>query len=160
MGRGRGEILGARTESKKISPPPFRPTPLIPLDIYDVSGIPERGRGFPARIPATISERFYPIPVPTGKIPRVRIPIRNVPHENSASALGDSSSTSSASSGFQEVRQQDNVLRIPSNLTILIIGAAGFVGAHVSFVLKHCGDKVLGLDNFNRDYNLNLKHAR
>ncbi|MED6178205.1 hypothetical protein PIB30_105384, partial [Stylosanthes scabra] len=37
------------------------------------------GREFPARIPATASGGFCPIPIPTGKIPRLRIPIRGVP---------------------------------------------------------------------------------
>ncbi|TKY55379.1 UDP-glucuronate 4-epimerase 3 [Spatholobus suberectus] len=39
-------------------------------------------------------------------------------------------------------------------------GAAGFVGTHVSLALKRRGDGVLGLDNFNRYYDPNLKRAR
>ncbi|XP_057419498.1 UDP-glucuronate 4-epimerase 5-like [Lotus japonicus] len=47
-----------------------------------------------------------------------------------------------------------------SGLTVLVTGAAGFVGTHVSLALKRRGDGVLGLDNFNRYYDPNLKRAR
>ncbi|XP_057449863.1 UDP-glucuronate 4-epimerase 5-like [Lotus japonicus] len=47
-----------------------------------------------------------------------------------------------------------------SSLTVLVTGAAGFVGSHVSLALKRRGDGVLGLDNFNRYYDPNLKRAR
>jgi len=47
-----------------------------------------------------------------------------------------------------------------SSLTVLVTGAAGFVGTHVSLALKRRGDGVLGLDNFNRYYDPNLKRAR
>ncbi|KDP25603.1 hypothetical protein JCGZ_20759 [Jatropha curcas] len=45
-------------------------------------------------------------------------------------------------------------------LTVLVTGAAGFVGTHVSVSLKRRGDGVLGLDNFNHYYDINLKRAR
>lgn len=47
-----------------------------------------------------------------------------------------------------------------SGLTVLVTGAAGFVGTHVSVALKRRGDGVLGLDNFNHYYDINLKRAR
>nr|XP_012567413.2 UDP-glucuronate 4-epimerase 5 isoform X2 [Cicer arietinum] len=47
-----------------------------------------------------------------------------------------------------------------SGHTVLVTGAAGFVGTHVSLALKRRGDGVLGLDNFNRYYDPNLKRAR
>ncbi|CAJ1943518.1 unnamed protein product [Sphenostylis stenocarpa] len=47
-----------------------------------------------------------------------------------------------------------------SSLAVLVTGAAGFVGTHVSLALKRRGDGVLGLDNFNRYYDPNLKRAR
>ncbi|KAI4315300.1 hypothetical protein L6164_028125 [Bauhinia variegata] len=47
-----------------------------------------------------------------------------------------------------------------SGLTVLVTGAAGFVGTHVSAALKRRGDGVLGLDNFNLYYDPNLKRAR
>ncbi|KAG5039710.1 hypothetical protein JHK85_012186 [Glycine max] len=48
----------------------------------------------------------------------------------------------------------------PSSLSVLVTGAAGFVGSHVSLSLKRRGDGVLGLDNFNRYYDPALKRAR
>ncbi|CAN6470095.1 unnamed protein product [Victoria cruziana] len=45
-------------------------------------------------------------------------------------------------------------------LTVLVTGAAGFVGSHVSTALKRRGDGVLGLDNFNDYYDPSLKRAR
>ncbi|XP_065858008.1 UDP-glucuronate 4-epimerase 5 [Euphorbia lathyris] len=47
-----------------------------------------------------------------------------------------------------------------SGLTVLVTGAAGFVGTHVSIALKRRGDGVLGLDNFNQYYDTSLKRAR
>ncbi|XP_022923439.1 UDP-glucuronate 4-epimerase 3 [Cucurbita pepo subsp. pepo] len=47
-----------------------------------------------------------------------------------------------------------------SGLTVLVTGAAGFVGTHVSIALKRRGDGVLGLDNFNDYYDPQLKRAR
>ncbi|KAB2004774.1 hypothetical protein ES319_D11G222900v1 [Gossypium barbadense] len=44
--------------------------------------------------------------------------------------------------------------------TVLVTGAAGFVGTHVSLALKRSGDGVLGLDNFNHYYDPTLKRAR
>lgn len=45
-------------------------------------------------------------------------------------------------------------------LTVLVTGAAGFVGTHVSIALKRRGDGVLGLDNFNDYYDQSLKRDR
>ncbi|XP_062074106.1 UDP-glucuronate 4-epimerase 3-like [Humulus lupulus] len=47
-----------------------------------------------------------------------------------------------------------------SGLTVLVTGAAGFVGTHVSIALKRRGDAVLGLDNFNDYYDPGLKRDR
>jgi UDP-glucuronate 4-epimerase len=43
---------------------------------------------------------------------------------------------------------------------ILITGAAGFIGYHLALYLKARGDFVIGLDNFNTYYDLQLKKAR
>ncbi|GLT39782.1 hypothetical protein SLA2020_139550 [Shorea laevis] len=43
---------------------------------------------------------------------------------------------------------------------VLVTGAAGFVGTHVSAALRRRGDGVVGLDNFNSYYNPSLKRAR
>lgn len=44
--------------------------------------------------------------------------------------------------------------------TYLITGAAGFIGFHVAQELLKRGDTVIGLDNINDYYDVNLKYAR
>ncbi|XP_047342408.1 UDP-glucuronate 4-epimerase 2-like [Impatiens glandulifera] len=51
-------------------------------------------------------------------------------------------------------------VRSRSGLTVLVTGAAGFVGSHVSISLKQRGDGVVGLDNFNSYYDVGLKKSR
>ncbi|KAG8381481.1 hypothetical protein BUALT_Bualt06G0126300 [Buddleja alternifolia] len=46
------------------------------------------------------------------------------------------------------------------HLSVLVTGAAGFVGSHVAAALKRRGDGVVGLDNFNNYYDPSLKRAR
>ncbi|XP_057852765.1 UDP-glucuronate 4-epimerase 1 isoform X2 [Cryptomeria japonica] len=48
----------------------------------------------------------------------------------------------------------------PGGMVVLVTGASGFVGTHVSLALKKRGDGVLGLDNFNDYYDTSLKRAR
>ena len=43
---------------------------------------------------------------------------------------------------------------------VLVTGAAGFIGFHLSLHLKKRGDFVIGLDNFNPYYDPNLKKQR
>uniref|UniRef100_A0A7N0SZI0 UDP-glucuronate 4-epimerase n=1 Tax=Kalanchoe fedtschenkoi TaxID=63787 RepID=A0A7N0SZI0_KALFE len=50
--------------------------------------------------------------------------------------------------------------RSRNGFSVLVTGAAGFVGTHVSAALKRRGDGVLGLDNFNDYYDPSLKRAR
>jgi UDP-glucuronate 4-epimerase len=45
-------------------------------------------------------------------------------------------------------------------MTILVTGAAGFIGYHVADALLRRGDQVLGLDNMNAYYDVALKEAR
>ena len=45
-------------------------------------------------------------------------------------------------------------------MTIIVTGAAGFVGSHVAHALLARGEEVLGLDNLNDYYDVRLKQAR
>jgi UDP-glucuronate 4-epimerase len=45
-------------------------------------------------------------------------------------------------------------------MTVLVTGAAGFIGYHTSQALLARGEKVLGVDNVNDYYDPNLKRAR
>ncbi len=45
-------------------------------------------------------------------------------------------------------------------MTILVTGAAGFIGFHTAKALLDRGDTVVGLDNFNDFYDVSLKEAR
>lgn len=45
-------------------------------------------------------------------------------------------------------------------MKILVTGAAGFIGFHVSKALLARGDIVIGIDNLNDYYDVNLKQAR
>ena len=45
-------------------------------------------------------------------------------------------------------------------MTILVTGAAGFIGFHTSQYLLGRGDTVIGVDNLNDYYDTSLKEAR
>ncbi len=45
-------------------------------------------------------------------------------------------------------------------MTVLVTGAAGFIGFHTSRALLARGDKVVGIDNVNDYYDVSLKEAR
>ncbi|MBL0915211.1 MAG: GDP-mannose 4,6-dehydratase [Sphingopyxis sp.] len=45
-------------------------------------------------------------------------------------------------------------------MTVLVTGAAGFIGMHVAAALLERGERVVGIDNFTPYYSLDLKHAR
>lgn len=44
--------------------------------------------------------------------------------------------------------------------SILVTGAAGFIGMHACERLLACGETVVGIDNLNAYYEVSLKHAR
>ena len=45
-------------------------------------------------------------------------------------------------------------------MKILVTGTAGFIGYHLAKKLLERGDTVVGLDNINDYYDVNLKYAR
>src|SRR5690349_435664 len=45
-------------------------------------------------------------------------------------------------------------------MTVLVTGAAGFIGFHVSSALMGRGEQVIGIDNLNAYYDPSLKRAR
>src|SRR6266566_8422218 len=45
-------------------------------------------------------------------------------------------------------------------MSILVTGAAGFIGFHVAKALLERGDEVVGIDNLNNYYDVRLKKAR
>ncbi len=45
-------------------------------------------------------------------------------------------------------------------MTVLVTGAAGFIGFHVAASLLEAGEHVIGLDNLNAYYDVGLKQAR
>jgi UDP-glucuronate 4-epimerase len=64
-----------------------------------------------------------------------------------------------AASWEREVRRSAAPRR-DGALSVLVTGAAGFVGLHCSLALSARGDGVVGLDNFNAYYDPSLKRAR
>ncbi|KAF8694924.1 hypothetical protein HU200_038029 [Digitaria exilis] len=90
------------------------------------------------------------------------------PHPSSSashrSLLMSSSSSASASYGGaaweKEIRRSARPSRNDGGISVLVTGAAGFVGTHCSLALKARGDGVVGLDNFNSYYDPSLKRAR
>src|SRR5260370_33172523 len=45
-------------------------------------------------------------------------------------------------------------------MTVLVTGAAGFIGYHTAAALLARGDDVVGIDNLNPYYDVRLKEAR
>ena len=45
-------------------------------------------------------------------------------------------------------------------MKILVTGTAGFIGYHLAKKLLERGDEVVGIDNINDYYNVNLKYGR
>ncbi|HKL20271.1 MAG TPA: NAD-dependent epimerase [Tichowtungia sp.] len=50
--------------------------------------------------------------------------------------------------------------KTPKNQPILVTGTAGFIGSHVALRLLNAGESVVGFDNLNDYYDVNLKKAR
>jgi len=45
-------------------------------------------------------------------------------------------------------------------MKVLVTGAAGFIGFHLTLALPERGDEVVGVDNLNDYYDPKLKHDR
>ncbi|KAF8400451.1 hypothetical protein HHK36_013749 [Tetracentron sinense] len=61
---------------------------------------------------------------------------------------------------WEKQLRSSSQIRRSGGLSVLVTGASGFVGTHVSLALKKRGDGVVGLDNFNNYYDPSLKKAR
>lgn len=81
----------------------------------------------------------------------------HLPHRRSF--LSSAFSSAGGAAWEKQVRHSSTPRR-PNGFSILVTGAAGFVGSHCSLALKKRGDGVLGLDNFNDYYDPSLKRAR
>uniref|UniRef100_A0A2P2JKZ2 UDP-glucuronate 4-epimerase n=1 Tax=Rhizophora mucronata TaxID=61149 RepID=A0A2P2JKZ2_RHIMU len=79
-------------------------------------------------------------------------------HSFLSAAFFTSSSTGGAT--WEKQVRHSSTPRRPNGFSVLVTGAAGFIGAHCSLALKKRGDGVLGLDNFNSYYDPSLKRAR
>jgi UDP-glucuronate 4-epimerase len=65
-----------------------------------------------------------------------------------------------AAASWEREARRSATPRRDGGLSVLVTGAAGFVGAHCSLALRAREDGVLGLDNFNAYYDPALKRAR
>ncbi|KAF2299974.1 hypothetical protein GH714_006510 [Hevea brasiliensis] len=81
-------------------------------------------------------------------------------HNFLSTAIFASSSSAVGGAAWEKQVRHSSTPRRPNGLSVLVTGAAGFVGSHCSLALKKRGDGVLGLDNFNTYYDPSLKRAR
>ncbi|XP_050217965.1 UDP-glucuronate 4-epimerase 6 [Mercurialis annua] len=81
-------------------------------------------------------------------------------HSFLSTAFFSSSSSAIGGANWEKQVRRSATPRRPNGFSILVTGAAGFVGSHSSLALKKRGDGVLGLDNFNNYYDPSLKRAR
>ncbi|KAJ6842508.1 UDP-glucuronate 4-epimerase 6-like [Iris pallida] len=77
-----------------------------------------------------------------------------------SSALYSSSSSKNSGAAWEKQVRDSAMPRKSRGMSVLVTGAAGFVGTHCSLALKKRGDGVVGLDNFNSYYDPSLKRDR
>ncbi|KAJ8755215.1 hypothetical protein K2173_019013 [Erythroxylum novogranatense] len=83
------------------------------------------------------------------------------PHHHSFLSTGFfSHSSANGGAAWEKLVRHSSTPRRPDGFSILVTGAAGFIGSHCSLALKKRGDGVLGLDSFNNYYDPSLKRAR
>ncbi|KAL1546471.1 UDP-glucuronate 4-epimerase 3 [Salvia divinorum] len=100
-------------------------------------------------------------PSTPGKIKMEKSPSPSSSNPASSDLSRRSLRTSSYSGpDFEKRVRQSAKPRSRHGMSVLVTGAAGFVGTHVSASLKRRGEGVLGLDNFNSYYDPSLKRAR
>ncbi|KAK3015846.1 hypothetical protein RJ639_046422 [Escallonia herrerae] len=87
-------------------------------------------------------------------------PITDNPHHLHTTAHFLSSAFYGSGAAWEKQVRHSSTPRRPNGFSVLVTGAAGFVGTHCSLALKKRGDGVLGLDNFNSYYDPSLKRAR
>lgn len=78
----------------------------------------------------------------------------------SSSFLSSSSSSKYSGAAWEKQVRNSAAPRRHNGMSVLVTGAAGFVGTHCSLALKKRGDGVVGLDNFNSYYDPSLKRDR
>ncbi|KAH1096169.1 hypothetical protein J1N35_013090 [Gossypium stocksii] len=86
-------------------------------------------------------------------------PHRHHRHSFLSTSLFSGSSLVGGAAWEKQVRHSSTPRRV-NGFSVLVTGAAGFIGSHCSLALKKRGDGVLGLDNFNDYYDPSLKRAR
>ncbi|KAG6435670.1 hypothetical protein SASPL_100545 [Salvia splendens] len=82
------------------------------------------------------------------------------PHTTSDPSRRSLRSSFYRDANFKKTVRASAKIRSRNGISVLVTGAAGFVGTHVSAALKRRGDGVVGLDNFNHYYDPSLKKAR
>ncbi|KAF2288917.1 hypothetical protein P3X46_027363 [Hevea brasiliensis] len=83
------------------------------------------------------------------------------PHHHSfLSTSFFASSSAVGGAAWEKKIRHSSTPRRPNGFSVLVTGAAGFVGSHCCLALKKRGDGVLGLDNFNSYYDPSLKRDR
>lgn len=82
------------------------------------------------------------------------------PPSTTAPRRGLRTTASYGGSGWENQVKASAKIRSRNAHTVLVTGAAGFVGAHAAVALKRRGDGVVGLDNFNSYYDVSLKKSR
>lgn len=56
-------------------------------------------------------------------------------------------------------RSEAGIRSKEKNAKVLVAGTAGFIGSHLAHRLLNRGDEVIGVDNVNDYYDVNLKEA-
>ncbi|CAO2162655.1 unnamed protein product [Urochloa humidicola] len=87
-------------------------------------------------------------------------PSSRPPHRTLLGRRSFPSSSSYSGAAWERSVRRSSTPRREHGLSVLVTGAAGFVGAHCSLALNARGDGVVGLDNFNAYYDPSLKRAR